>query len=134
MKTTFLVVVFFVFSCFPPHSPASPTRQLEYSTAYLMQWVADCIDRLNQILMQQGLHPIVSQQQAGMQCACVIDGFRLNYTQSEVANMTPADRGLFAQHFAKQCLGITNDSNEPESVRPAGQLYEESRGFPLTRL
>lgn len=129
MKTTFLVVVIFVFSCFPPHAPASP-RQLEFTTVYLMQWVADCAARLHQILMQQGLHPILSQQQAGLQCACVIDGFRKNYTRSEVEMMSMEDRGLFAEYFAKQCLGIGDDSNEPESVRPASIIYEGSRGFP----
>lgn len=131
MKTTLLVVTFFVFSCFPPHSPASE-RQLDYSTVYLMQWVADCAARLHQILTQQGLHPMLSQREAGLQCACVIDGFRRNYTRSEVESMTMEDRGLFAEHFAKQCLGIRDDSSkQSKSIRPASRIYQAGRRVPI---
>lgn len=134
MKTTFLVVALVAFSCLPPPSPAAE-KQLDYPTVYLMQWVADCATRLHQILLQQGMHPMLSQREAGLQCSCVIDGFRRNYSRADVESMTLEDRGLFAEYFAKQCLGIRDDlSNESTSFRPADRLYQTSGGLPVTGL
>jgi hypothetical protein len=97
-----LVLLLILWGCNP--APASDNKTM-YNTSFIMQWAFDCVNELRFHFLQQGMPMPYASIQAGMHCSCVIDQFRLNYTQKEVLKMTPADRLLFSHQFTKQCLG-----------------------------
>ena len=47
-----------------------------------------------------------AMQKSVYDCACVIDKFRVNFSQAEADNMTIEDRQLFSERFTQQCLGL----------------------------
>ena len=107
MKLFLLGFLLIVATCRPV--PASDNKTI-YKTAFIMQWASDCVQQVKFHFMQQGMPLSYALMQAGMHCSCVIDEFRLNYTQQEVISMTPADRQLFSEYFARKCVGDPNAS------------------------
>lgn len=103
----FIVLFVLLLSCRPV--PASDNKTI-YKTAFIMQWASDCVQQLKFHFMQQGMPLPYALVQAGMHCSCVIDEFRMNYTQEEVTKMTSADRQLFSEYFARTCVGDSNAS------------------------
>ena len=78
--------------------------KLDYPSPFLMQWIYNCSEALKPSYEMRGIHPEFAIREAIMKCACVVDKFRLNFSQTEVGNMDTSDRRLWSEKFTQECL------------------------------
>ena len=89
----------------PPIAPATDVSN-NYSTMWLMQWLHQCSHALAPSYSMRGLPQQYAMQKSIQDCACVIDKFRVNFSQAEADAMAVEDRQLFSEQFTQECLGL----------------------------
>ena len=92
-------------TCTPSPAQTSDISK-NYSTMWLMQWLHNCSHALAPSYQMRGMTEQFAMQKAVYDCACVIDKFRMNFSQAEADNMTVPDRQLFSERYTQECLGI----------------------------
>ena len=71
-----------------------------------MQWLHNCSQALLPSYTSKGVPYQIAIRKSVQDCACVIDKFRINFSQKESENMLPEERMLFSENYTKECLGI----------------------------
>ena len=107
MRNLLFIAMFAISFCaMPPIAPAN-TKNISsnYSTMWLMQWLHECSTALSPSYAMRGLPQQYAMQKAVQDCACVIDKFRENFSQSEADGMAVEDRQLFSEQYTIECLG-----------------------------
>ena len=96
--------LFLLSTCTPCPAQTSDISE-NYSTMWLMQWLHNCSTALAPTYQMRGIPEHFAMQKSVYNCACVIDKFRVNFSQAEADNMSVEDRQLFSERYTLECLG-----------------------------